>query len=242
MNRQHSSDGLEKTVVCIAAYNEEKMIGPIVANLTRLGLKTIVVDDGSSDQTAREAQLNGADVTSLAGNLGQWAALRTGFKIALQRGAEIVVSFDGDGQHRPSSVIELIRPIAAGDADISIGSRLSRTGYGGSAHRIFGIRTLNIIMWLITKHRFTDCTSGLTAMRASLLKRALPQLREPQFGRLEFWLVAFKLNPTVVEVSTEIKPNHFTKKGQLLFGLHLLRTIARTTLLTSAEYNPLSKG
>jgi len=242
MNRQPSSDGLEKTVVCIAAYNEEKMIGPIVASLRSLGLKTIVVDDGSSDQTAREAQLNGAHVARLAWNSGQWAALRTGFKIALQRGAEIVVSFDGDGQHKPSSVIKLIRPIFEGNADISIGSRLSRTGYSGSAHRLFGIRTLNVIMWLITKHRFTDCTSGLTAMRASFLRRALPQLREPQFGRLEFWLVAFKLNPRVVEVSTEIKPSRFTKKGQLRFGLHLLRTIARTSLLSSAEYNSLSKG
>ena len=235
MNRQPSSDGLQRTVVCIAAYNEEKMIGPIVANLTSLGLKTIVVDDGSSDHTAREARLNGALVTRLTGNSGQWAALRTGFNIALQMGAEIIVSFDGDGQHRPPSVVELVRPISAGDADISIGSRLSPKGYGGRAHRILGIRTLNVIMWLLTRHRFTDCTSGLTAVRASLLRRALPQLREPQFGRLEFWLVTFKFNPRVVEVATEIKPNRFTNKGQLRFGLNLLRTIARTALLSSEE-------
>jgi len=235
-NSQPSTEGVERTVVCIAAYNEEKMIGPIVANLTSLGLRTIVVDDGSSDETAKKARLNGADVTSLARNSGQWAALRAAFKLALQKGAEIVVSFDGDGQHRPLSVLELIRPIAAEKADISIGSRFSQIGYVGSAHRFFGVRTLNIIMWLITRHRFTDCTSGLTAMRSSLLSRTLPLLKEPQFGRLEFWLVVFKLKPRVVEVSAEIMPNRFTKKGQLRFALHLLRTVVRTTLLSSVEH------
>ena len=221
----------EGITVCMAAYNEERTIGAIVAGLTTEGLETIVVDDGSSDGTVREAQTNGAFVTSLPKNSGQWAALKRAFQIALDRGTEIVVTFDADGQHLPSSVLDLVQPILKGGADITIGSRARQQSYSNKSHRRFGTYVLNIVMWVLTQYRFSDCTSGLTAVRASILRKVLPRLTEPQYGRLEFWLLATSCNARILDVPTVIRANRVTRKGQLRFGANLLRTIGKTELL-----------
>src|SRR5436309_15527752 len=101
----------EGITVCMAAYNEERTIGAIVAGLTTEGLETIVVDDGSNDGTVREAQTNGAFVTSLRQNTGQWSALRRGFQRAVGRGREIAVAFDADAQHLPAGALDVPEPM-----------------------------------------------------------------------------------------------------------------------------------
>jgi glycosyltransferase involved in cell wall biosynthesis len=222
----------EGITVCIAAYNEERTIGTIVAGLANEGLETVVVDDGSTDSTVREARTNGAYVTSLRKNSGQWTALRRAFQIALDRGTEVVVTFDADGQHLPSSVLELVQPILNGGADITIGSRARQHRYNGKSHRRFGTYVLNIIMWVLTQYRFSDCTSGLTAIRAPILRKVLPRLTEPQYGRLEFWLLAASCNARILDIPTVIRANRITRKGQLRFGANLLRTIGKTKLLS----------
>src|SRR2546427_6615792 len=180
----------EGITVCMAAYNEERTIGSIVAGLSTEGLETIVVDDGSSDGTVREAQTNGAFVTSLPKNSGQWAALKRAFQIALDRGTEIVVTFDADGQHLPSSVVDLVQPILKGGADITIGSRARQQSYSNKSHRRFGTYVLNIVMWVLTQYRFSDCTSGLTADRGLILWKRLSSVTQSQQSPVQCLVVA----------------------------------------------------
>jgi UDP-N-acetylglucosamine---dolichyl-phosphate N-acetylglucosaminyltransferase len=226
-----STPSLDRVAVCIAAFNEEKTIGQVVRGLRDVGCKSIIVaDDGSSDNTSSIAKAEGAQVITLARNSGQWSALKTAFSQALKTKANVIVTFDADGQHQPVSIPDIVSPVLSGRADITVGSRYRKTWYQKDPHRRFGINVLNLVMWTMTGHKFTDCTSGLTAINANVVTRVLPKLVEPQFGRLEFWLVSSKLGANILEVPASMNPGLRSRKGQLRFAVNLLRTIARTTL------------
>jgi glycosyltransferase involved in cell wall biosynthesis len=109
--------------VVIPAFNEEKSIGRVVAEVKKYAPNIIVVNDGSGDKTAEVGREAGAEIIDHIINRGQGAALKTGFNYALGRGAEIIVTFDADGQFLPSEIPGLIRPIAEGEADAVLGSR-----------------------------------------------------------------------------------------------------------------------
>src|SRR5262245_49722417 len=94
--------------VIIAAYNEMPVIGRVVGELVRLGYRVVVIDDGSADATAAKAQAAGAEVIKHPVNLGQGAALQTGIDYALSQGADVLVTFDADGQHLASDIRRLI--------------------------------------------------------------------------------------------------------------------------------------
>src|SRR3989344_9367616 len=113
-----------KVFIVIPAFNEEATIGSVVQNLRKKGYSSIVVvDDGSSDDTLSVAKNNGARVVAHRLNRGQGAALQTGMDYAVLEGADIIVTFDADGQHDPSEIKEMISPILKGEAEVSLGSR-----------------------------------------------------------------------------------------------------------------------
>jgi glycosyltransferase involved in cell wall biosynthesis len=109
--------------VVIAAYNEERAIASVVSELRADYPNVVVVDDGSRDRTWAEARDAGANVLRHLVNRGQGAALQTGISYALRAGAEIIVTFDADGQHQPSDIPALCAPIVAGEAEVCLGSR-----------------------------------------------------------------------------------------------------------------------
>ena len=96
-----------RVYVVIPAYNEGSIISRVVAEVKRAGYAVVVVDDGSSDATAEEARTADAVVISHPFNLGQGAALQTGIAYALAQPAEVIVTFDADGQHRVSDISHL---------------------------------------------------------------------------------------------------------------------------------------
>ena len=113
-----------KIFIVIAAYNEEKTIAKVIDDLHNHGYQNIiVVDDGSQDKTAPVAELKGATVLKHIINRGQGAALRTGIEYALDQGADIIITFDADGQHQAKDIKNLIQPIINNEADIVLGSR-----------------------------------------------------------------------------------------------------------------------
>lgn len=115
---------MPKIIVIVPAYNEEKRIGAALDDLIRNGYKNIVViDDGSKDRSGQIALSKGAVVLTHKVNRGQGAALRTGIEYAISIGADIIVTFDSDGQQMASEMKGLIKPVADGEVDITIGSR-----------------------------------------------------------------------------------------------------------------------
>jgi glycosyltransferase involved in cell wall biosynthesis len=112
-----------KVFAIIAAYNESGAIGAVVRELRAICPNVVVVDDGSVDATSQEARAGGAVVLRHLLNRGQGAALQTGIAYALRQGAEVIVTFDADGQHRPEDIPAMVAPIANGEVDICLGSR-----------------------------------------------------------------------------------------------------------------------
>src|SRR5688500_18435903 len=138
--------------IVIAAYNEAQAIGEVAAELTASYPNVVVVDDGSRDATAEHARVAGAIVLRHMVNRGQGAALQTGITFALQRGAEVIATFDADGQHCPDDLPALCTPILRGEVDICLGSRF--LGQGSLMPR--GRRNL-----LRAAVAFTRVTSGM---------------------------------------------------------------------------------
>lgn len=150
-----------RALIAIPALNEAAVIREVLDGLSQVqALKDIVViDDGSSDATATIARDAGAHVVSHAINLGVGAAMGTAFKYAVQNGYDAVIQFDGDGQHRPEHIAELIA--AAADSDIVIGSRFAAGGRFKSSAARRGIqRVIAVVSSAYARTKLTDATSG----------------------------------------------------------------------------------
>jgi glycosyltransferase involved in cell wall biosynthesis len=150
--------------VVIAAYNEARAIGTVVAGLSCGPYRVVVVDDGSRDATAEAAERAGAEVLKHPLNLGQGAALQTGIEYALLRGAERIVTFDADGQHRPQDVAALLAALATHRADFALGSCFLGAAVAMPPLRRLVLRAATWFTRLTTGLNVTDAHNGLRAM------------------------------------------------------------------------------
>ena len=159
------------TVAIVPAFNEAPSVGQVVTSLRALGLPVIVVDDGSTDTTARVARAAGATVISLPTNLGVGGALRAGIRFAVQEGYEQVVQCDADGQHPSEAVRSLVEAQAMHPQDLLIGSRFAKDGARRNERlvRRTAMRILAAFASRATGVRITDATSGLRVIRQPLL-------------------------------------------------------------------------
>lgn len=154
-----------KTVAVIPCYNEEIFVSDIVARAKKYVTRVVVADDCSTDRTSALARKAGAFVAQSNVRRGFGGNLLFGIKVALVTGDEdIVVTLDGDGQHRPEEIPDLVDPIRQGQADIIIGSRFLKD-YDCPAYRKFGI---DLITWLYNLgygQKIVDAQSCLRAYR-----------------------------------------------------------------------------
>jgi hypothetical protein len=206
--------------VVIPAYNEAENIQHVLAALPDrvcdLALHAIVIDDGSADRTTEAARAAGAAAVRLPMNRGQGAALRTGYRLALVTGAEIVVTMDADGQHQPSELSRLVSPIANGEVDVVNGSRVLGEADPNHAARELGVKLFAQLLSLLTWSRVTDPACGYRAVRTEALRGL--EFRQDQFHNSEFIVEASKKGLRSMEVPVTItkrisgeskKPAHF---------------------------------
>ncbi|RAV19851.1 glycosyltransferase family 2 protein [Paenibacillus contaminans] len=162
-----------RTLVIIPAYNEQNSIEQVI-----YGVKTahphidiVVVNDGSTDSTAEHAKRTGlATVIELPINLGIGGAMQTGYRYAYRNGYDIAVQIDGDGQHDPGELNEIVQEVMAGRCDCCIGSRfLRKTAYKSSLSRRFGIFFFSWMVQWMTGIRVTDPTSGFRAVNRTVI-------------------------------------------------------------------------
>jgi glycosyltransferase involved in cell wall biosynthesis len=170
------ADGVvHDTLILIPAYNEAQRIGTVIQSVTRAQPEAaiLVVDDGSSDDTAARARAAGARVISHAMNLGYGCALQTGYRYAHRTGVARLVQLDADGQHEADSIDVLLAGLDGG-LDLCVGSRyLAGDPPKTSFSRRVGSRLFAWITTLWTGVKITDPTSGFQAMNASALQRVV---------------------------------------------------------------------
>jgi glycosyltransferase involved in cell wall biosynthesis len=152
------------TLIVLPAFNEEASVGAVLAEIQRAmpGVPCLVVDDGSTDDTADRAAAAGATVLRLPYNLGVGGAMRAGFRYAKAERFRTVVQLDADGQHDPAEVPELIA--ALDGCDIAIGARFAGKGeYAAHGPRRWAMLVLSRVISGISRTRLTDTTSGFKA-------------------------------------------------------------------------------
>lgn len=157
---------MKKVLVIIPAYNEEANIEKVVDNLIQNhpDYDYLIVNDCSTDSTEEILEKRGFNYISLPTNLGIGGAVQSGYLYAVENGYDITIQLDGDGQHDPAYIAQLIKPIADGEADIVIGSRfIEKMGFQSSALRRAGIRMIGGIIKLCCGVDVTDSTSGFRA-------------------------------------------------------------------------------
>lgn len=158
--------------VVIAAYNEEPRLAATLAGLRARGYENVaVVDDGSRDHTAEVALASGVWVLRHAVNLGQGAALQTGIRFALGRGAATIVTFDADGQHDPDEIPTVAAPVRAGTADVALGSRFLGRAVDIPFSRKLILRGGVLFTRLFSGIHVTDTHNGFRALSRSAAER-----------------------------------------------------------------------
>jgi len=157
---------VKRVIVIIPAYNEAASIAGVVKQAQEAlnEAEILVINDGSADATGQLAAKQGARVINLPYNLGIGGAIQTGYKYAQKNGFQIAVQLDGDGQHDPYQVKMLVDKIRGEDLDLVIGSRfINKEGYQSTLLRRIGIIYISLIIYLLTKKRILDPTSGFRA-------------------------------------------------------------------------------
>ncbi len=156
-----------KRIAIVPALNEEETVGRVIGEIGDFdpGFDVVVVDDGSTDRTAGVAADRGAHVLRLPFNLGIGGAMQTGFRFAFERGYDIAVQIDGDGQHDPGELPKILGPVLAGEADLCVGSRFTGKGeYRSSFVRRIGIKIFASVVSAVVGQKVTDTTSGFRAV------------------------------------------------------------------------------
>jgi len=228
-----------KIIAIIPAFNEESTIRSVISETMKWVDQIIVVDDGSTDNTASIARELNTIVLSHSRRMGVGAAFSSGIDKALSLGADIVVTLDADGQFDPNEIPKLIQPIIEGKADFVTGSRFlndNQVPGMNKTKRIGNSFFTRLTNWL-TGMNFTDTQCGFRAYS----KEAL--LRLTTFGRYtytqEVFLDLVNKNMRAIEVPVRVFPRKSGKskvvRNPFSYGLRALKII----LQAERDHHPL---
>ena len=224
-----------RIAILVPAYNEAENIGYVLdrmpSEVCGLATAVLVVDDGSRDGTGDVAAEHGAVVARHVINRGGGAALRTGYRLMVESGAEIVVTLDADGQHLPAEMVRLVKPVLDGEVDVAHGSRVLGQADRNHYARELGIVFFNRLVSAITRTKVSDCSNGYRAVRTTVLPQLV--LRQEQFHTSEFMIEAIKRGIPAKEVPITVERRlhgHSKKPAVVRYGLGFANAIVRTWL------------
>lgn len=232
---RHADLKLSPVVALICAYEEEGNIGPVLAAVPKeacgLAVTTLVVVDGGNDRTDEISKESGAVTFVLSENLGHGYALRVGYSLCIELGAQYVVTLDADGQNDPAEIPSMLQPLLDDSADFVIGSRRLGVDQTTDRFRQLGVRVYARILDAIVSQGLTDSSSGYRAFKAELVEDILPHLIQNQYQTAEVLIVASARGWRITERPTVWHPraSGISKKGSnLVFGTQYARVIATT--------------
>lgn len=190
-----------KLAIVIPAYNEAGSISKVLKSIPKKidgidEVVSIVVDDGSTDDTYNLAKKSTKYVINHVVNLGVGAATTTGLEAAKKLKADFIVTIDGDGQHNPSDIKKILKPLINNEADVVIGTRMLNTK-GMPGVKIFGNWAMNFITFLVFHKWSSDSQSGMKAFNKKFLQKV-------NFQSLGYEICS--------EIIGEVKRNKFSLK------------------------------
>jgi glycosyltransferase involved in cell wall biosynthesis len=213
-----------RVLVAIPAHNEDRYIGSLVLKLRAAGLDVLVVDDGSDDRTPEIAEAAGASVLRHASNLGKTAAMRSAFERAAELRVDALVVIDGDGQHDPGDVEQLLAPILDGRADMVVGSRFAGVASEVPTWRVAGQHILSLATNVGSGLRLADTQSGFRAFS----RRAIGEIRLRGTGfsvESEMQFEAKRCGWHITEVPIRVDYDVPLKRNPVWQGIHTLEGI-----------------
>jgi glycosyltransferase involved in cell wall biosynthesis len=226
---------LSPVVGLICAYEERDNIGAVLAAMPAeacgLAVTTLVVVDGGNDETDRVSLDAGAVTFVLSENLGHGYALRVGYALCIELGAQFVVTLDADGQNDPAEVPVMLQPLVDDEADFVVASRVLGRDATTDGVRKAGVRVFSWIMSAMGRTHLTDTSNGYRALRVSMLEDVAHQLVQPQYQTAELLIIAMRRGWRVTERPTVWLPraSGTTKKGKnWLFGFRYGRVVFGT--------------
>jgi glycosyltransferase involved in cell wall biosynthesis len=237
----------ESPLVVIPALNEERSVGLVVERVRALGYPACVIDDGSADQTSAVARAAGAAVLRLPVNLGVGGAMRCGFRFAIQEGHRVVVQVDGDGQHDPGEIPDLLEVMSRTRADMVIGSRfLTPDRYAVHPGRRFVMNILARRASAAVGSQITDATSGFRAIRAPLLNFYADEYPVEYLGdTFEALISAARRGARIVEhpIRASHRQRGTSSAGFIASGWYVVRVLAAAMFVQSrTSPQPLNRS
>jgi glycosyltransferase involved in cell wall biosynthesis len=217
-----------KTIfVVIPCFNEEESIKEVLEEIKKASetyddtWQSVVVNDCSIDNTQIEAgKIPNTKVLNLSVNLGVGGAVQTGFIFCSQKKADYVVKLDGDGQHKPSEIELILKPLLEDKADIVIGSRFlnNSEGFKSTFFRRLGIKILEFVCKILTNEKVTDPTSGFRAYNAKALDFMKENYPSFDYPEPEEVVLAVKHNLRLVEVPVTMRERKAGRSSISFYG------------------------
>lgn len=216
--KQPADSEQRKIFVVVSAYNEAQTVGTVVRDLRQRYPSVVVVDDGSSDDTSSEILSAGGTLLRHLINLGQGAALQTGIEYSLSAGAEVIVTFDADGQHHASDVAPIATPILEGRADIVLGSRFLGQAENMPFSKWVILKGGVLFTRLVSGVSLTDVHNGLRAFSRRAAKKLCITIN--RMGHASELIDQIKQSGLpYVEVPVRVRYTEYSrKKGQGVSG------------------------
>src|SRR5438477_1590521 len=223
-----------EVLVAVPAHNEDRYIGSVVLKLRSAGFQVLVVDDGSTDRTREIAADAGAHVVQHSHNQGKAAAVRTALAYARDNGVDVLVLLDGDSQHDPFEVEQVVEPVLAGRADMVLGSRFAGVKSRIPRWRMVGQHTLTLATNIGSGVPVSDSQSGFRAFS----RRAIEGIRLQHVGfsvESEMQFEAKTLGLLVEEVPITVHYQLAAKRNPVTQGINVLDAVLRLV----AQHRPL---
>lgn len=235
---------MKKTIVIIPAHNEEKNVASVVRGVkeTLAASDVIVINDCSSDNTSEVARLAGASVIDLPIKLNYGATIQTGFKYALRNGYGAIVLLDGDGQHNPQYIPQMIQHITEDPYDLIIGSRfVGKMGYRMPIMRRVGSLFFSWLILLLSGRRIYDPTSGYQVFNRRVAKLYVSSHFPDDYPDADVILMLLLHKVRIHELAMEMRqssgPSMHTKLSSLYYPLKMLVSVS----ITASRWQTLRK-
>lgn len=234
-DRRYPDLKLSPVVALICAYEEEACLGDVLrkipAEACGMPVTALVVADGGEDRTGEVAIEAGAVTFVLPANLGHGVALRVGYRLCIEAGAEYVVTLDADGQNDPAELEGMLAPLVADEADFVVGSRRLGVDQTSDRYRQLGVVLFSALLRVLTGAKVSDTSNGYRALRVLMLADVVDRLEQEQYQTSELLITALSRGWRVVDRPTvwhERAAGVSKKGGNLFYGFRYARVMIHT--------------